>query len=139
MFSTHAQDLLEHPSIGHFTLSHAGEVLELNLYAARLLGLPREKIAGRQMRGFFEYASLASFELFMTTVRQRNAEIFARSLLVRRHLQMPLHVDMQASKLDYSARGPSKVRLTMTDMTGLHNASEDIIATIGKVSDCGPL
>lgn len=132
-------DLYEHAPVGYFTLSHTGEVLEMNLCAARLLGQAREKLVGHQMREFFSNSSLANFELFMTTVRQSHEEIFAHSLTVRRKLQMPLYVNMQARTVDDSARGRSKIRLTMMDVTELKNAREDAIHAIGKVSGFGSL
>jgi signal transduction histidine kinase len=65
-------DLYDFAPIGYLTLDASGEVLQINLKGARILGQPRHRITGRCFSGFLASTSLPTFNTLL-------AQLFADS------------------------------------------------------------
>ena len=128
------QDIYETAPVGYFTLSLDGEILELNRHAGTLLGLEPAILTGRTLREFFDPASLASLDNFLSAASASREEVFVQSLLIRRRLQMPLYVNLQARARRDRAGAESEIRLTMMDVSALKMAKEDVVRVLNSAS-----
>lgn len=61
-------ELYDHAPIGYITLDRDGDMFQLNLKAASLLGLERARLAGRSFRHFVEADDRAVFDGFISRV-----------------------------------------------------------------------
>ena len=63
-------DLYDFAPIGYLTLGVAGEILEVNLTGARLLGRPRSQVTGRRFATFVAAASVPAFNAYLDQLCQ---------------------------------------------------------------------
>lgn len=67
-------DLYDFAPVGYFTLNPAGEIIEVNLTGARLLGRPRSEVTGRRFALFVTASSTAAFEALLARLFDDGAE-----------------------------------------------------------------
>ena len=132
-------ELYDFAPVGYFTLSPAGDILELNLRAAKLLGQERDKLLNRKLQGFLAAGSVADLQELLSQAGQRAEEVASASLLLIRHRPIPLYVSAHAHAFVDSTSGATHIRLVLIDVSALKMATDDVVKAISRASDFGPL
>ena len=127
-------DLYDFAPVGYFTLDLQGNIVELNLRAASMLGKERSVLIGRPVREAFDPSSLPAIETFLNAAEQGTQEVFAQSLHVRRTLPVPLYVNAQAHAFVDIPTGQRLIRLALMDVTALKMATDDVVKAISKTA-----
>ena len=125
-------DLYDFAPVGYFTLDTKGNIVELNLRAAKMLGQERKSLVGRPLREFFDPQVLPRLNAFLTTAEFSNDEIFAEALqsLRSKSVLMPLYVNAQARAFVDPQSGHKHIRLVLMDVTALKVATDDVVRII---------
>src|SRR5690242_15759211 len=74
-------DLYDYAPVGYFTLSSMGEILELNLCAAGMLGKERSTLINRRLGDFIQPESLPAFNNFLKAASASKDEVSANNLI----------------------------------------------------------
>jgi PAS domain S-box-containing protein len=105
-------DLYEFAPIGYLTLNREGEIRQLNLTGARLLGLERSHLVGKRLAILVDADSRPAFNTFFTKVLETgNKE--SCEVVVRPELASPFAVELAAT----SAAGGKECRVVAVDIT----------------------
>jgi PAS domain S-box-containing protein len=129
------QDLYDFAPVGYFTLGPGGDIVELNLRAAQLLGRERERLVGLGLRAFFDPAALPAFDSLLSRARPGEPEAVAPSLQVMRPRLMPMYVNAQAQGFVDVASGQPLTRLALMDVTALKSATDDVVHVLQQKAD----
>jgi PAS domain-containing protein len=129
------QDLYDFAPVGYFTLGPGGDIVELNLRAAQLLGRERERLVGVGLRAFFDPAALPAFDGLLSRARPGEPEAVAPCLLVMRPRLMPMYVNAQAQGFVDVASGKPLTRLALMDVTALKIATDDVVHVLQQKAE----
>ena len=105
-------DLYEFAPVGYLTLNREGEIRQVNLTGARLLGLERSRLVGKRLAVLVDADSRPVFNTFF-------AKVFANGIketcevVVRPELASPFAVEFAAT----CAAGGQECRVVATDIT----------------------
>ena len=125
-------DLYDFAPVGYFTLDIQGNIVELNLRAAKMLGQERGPLVGRPLREFFDPQSLHRLNAFLTTAEFSPEEVFLEALPFMRSksMLMPMYLNAQARAFVDPQSGRKQIRLVLMDVTALKIAYDDIAKVI---------
>jgi PAS domain S-box-containing protein len=125
-------DLYDFAPVGYFTIDTRGNIVELNLRAAKMLGQDRKLLAGRPLREFFDPTHLPRLDAFLTTAEYSSDEVFAEALqsLRSKSMLMPMYMNAQARSFVDPQSGQKLVRLVLMDVTALKVATDDVVRII---------
>jgi PAS domain S-box-containing protein len=125
-------DLYDFAPVGYFTLDTQGNIVELNLRAAKLLNQERSRLVGRPLREFFDPQTLPRIDAFLTTAEYSNDEIFAEALqsLRSKTMLLPMYMNAQARAFVDPQCGQKRIRLVLMDVTALKIATDDVARVI---------
>lgn len=125
-------DLYDFAPVGYFTLDSKGNIVELNLRAAEMLGQERKKLVGSPLREFFDPRALPRLDAFLTTAEYSQGEVFAEALqsLRSKSMLMPMYMNAQARAFVDPQSGHKLVRLVLMDVSALKNATDDVVRII---------
>jgi len=115
-------DLYEFAPVGYLTLNRAGEIRQVNLTGARLLGLERSHLVGKRLAVLVDTDSRAVFNTFFTKVFDSGIKETCE-VVVRPELASPFAVEFAAT----SAAGGKECRVVATDITA-RKRSEALMA-----------
>jgi PAS domain S-box-containing protein len=115
-------DLYEFAPVGYLTLNRAGEIRQVNLTGARLLGLERSHLVGKRLAVLVDADSRAVFNAFFTRVFDSGIKETCE-VVVRPELASPFAVEFAAT----SAAGGKECRVVATDITA-RKRSEALMA-----------
>jgi PAS domain S-box-containing protein len=124
--------LYDFAPVGYFTLDTKGNILELNLRAAKMLGQERTQLVGRPLREFFDPQTLPRLNAFLTTTEYSHDEVFAQALQSMRSKSMllPMYMNAQARAFVDPQTGQKQIRLVLMDVTALKTATDDVVRII---------
>ena len=105
-------DLYEFAPVGYLTLNREGEILQVNLTGARLLGLERSHLVGKRLSIMVEADSRSVFNAFLAKVFENRVRATCE-VVVRPELASPFAVEFAAT----SAAGSKECRVVATDIT----------------------
>lgn len=128
-------DLYDFAPIGYFTLSVTGEIFELNLCAAEMLGKERSTLINRRIGDFIHPQSLQAFNHFLLEASQAKNEISANNLLLRRNENDSIYVEIRGRPFGTNLIQPSpdhKIRVVMLDVTALKFATDELLNAFQK-------
>jgi len=127
-------DLYDFAPVGYFTLDTQGNIVELNLRAAKLLGRERRALTGRPLREFFDPQALPRLDAFLSTAEYSPDEVFAEALpsLRSKSMLMPMYVNAQARAYVDPKSGQKRIRLVLMDVTALKVAIDDVARVINQ-------
>jgi PAS domain S-box-containing protein len=125
-------DLYDFAPVGYFTLDTKGNILELNLRAAKMLGQERGTLIGRSLREFFDPRALTRLDAFLSTAEYSHDEVFAEALQSMRSKSMllPMYMNAQARAFVDPHNGQKQIRLVLMDVTALKIATDDVVRVI---------
>ena len=125
-------DLYDFAPVGYFTLDTQGNIVELNLRAAKMLGQERKSLVGRPLRAFFDPQALRRLDDFLTTAEYSNDEVFVEALqsLHSKSMLMPMYMNAQARAFVDPQSGHKHIRLVLMDVTALKVATDDVVRII---------
>jgi PAS domain S-box-containing protein len=126
------QQIYDLAPVGFFSLSRAGEILEVNRGGEKMLGLPRGKLMGRLLQEFFLEKSLIAIDRLIHAAGETDNEVSAKYLLVDCRRPLPLYVNAQAVGTTEPLTGALCVRLVLMDTSALVYAQQDVVTTIAK-------
>jgi PAS domain S-box-containing protein len=126
------QQIYDLAPVGFFSLSRAGEILEVNCGGEKMLGLPRGTLMGRLLQEFFLGKSLIDIERLVRAAGETENEMSAKYLLVDCPRTLPLYVNAQAVGTSEPSTGAFCVRLVLMDTSALVYAQQDVVTTIAK-------
>jgi PAS domain S-box-containing protein len=133
------QQIYDLAPVGFFSLSRAGEILEVNRGGEKMLGLPHVKLVGRLLQDFFTGKSLMELERLIRAVGETNNEVSAKYLLVDRRRTLPLYVNAQAVGTTDPLTRAFCVRVVLMDTSALVFAQQDVVTSIEKDTSAGAL
>ncbi len=125
-------DLYDFAPAGYFTLNTQGNIVELNLRAAKMLNQERRQLVGRPLREFFDPQALPRLDAFLSTAEYSPDEVFAEALpsLRSKSMLMPMYVNAQAHAFVDPQSGHKRIRLVLMDVTALKVARDDVTRVI---------
>jgi len=125
-------DLYDFAPVGYFTLDSKGNIVELNLRAAQMLGKERKMLVGRPLREFFDPRALPRLDAFLTTAEYSQEEVFAEALqsLRSKSMLLPMYMNAQARAFVDPQNGQKQIRLVLMDVTALKIATDDVVRII---------
>jgi PAS domain S-box-containing protein len=115
-------DLYEFAPVGYLTLTREGEIRQVNLTGARLLGLERSRLVGKRLAVLVDADSRPIFNTFFSKVVETGSKESCE-VLVRPELASPFAVEFAAT----SAAGGQECRVVATDITA-RKRSEALLA-----------
>jgi len=124
-------DLYDFAPIGYFTIGTGGEILEMNLRGAAMLGAGRAELAGRRIKDFLQPESLSAFDEFLSATVMGLEEESA-TLLLRPIRRETIYVKVQGRFFDADASGAPRVRLVMMDVTAVKFANDELQRSFEK-------
>ena len=124
-------DLYDFAPIGYFTVTPFGDILELNLSAAALLGENRAVLVGRRMQDFVQAESAAAFTEFLATAGAATAEVSV-TLALRRGADEALYVKAQGRPFKSDITNSTEIRIVLMDLTALKSANEELLRSFEK-------
>ncbi len=114
-------DLYDFAPIGYFTFSQAGEIVEVNLTGASLLGIERKKLFHRPFPAFVDPESRALFRDHRLNVLKSRERERCELKLIKKD-GAPLYVSLESISV---AHGRSfRIRSAVSDITELKKAQE---------------
>ena len=124
-------DLYDFAPIGYFTVTTAGDIAELNLSAAALLGENRAALVGRRMQEFVQPESAAAYAEFMETASTATAEVSV-TLTLRRGAGETVYVKAQGRPFESDITNGKEIRIVLMDLTALRSANEELLRSFEK-------
>jgi len=128
---TKYQSLYEAAPVGYVTLSAAGNVLDCNAKALRMLALDYAEVLKRPLRDRVDPPSRAAFDALLAEAAQVDATA-AAELVLRRTRQIPMYVRAQARALHLPHHDGQLFLFVMMDVSALKFAIDDIASVIDK-------
>ncbi|OFX56251.1 MAG: hypothetical protein A2046_06250 [Bacteroidetes bacterium GWA2_30_7] len=115
-------ELYDFAPSGYFTISKVGEIIELNLSGANMLGIERSLLKNRRFDFFISKESKLGFNLFIAKIfNSKVKETCELTLTINGDIQTYVHISGIAS-----ANG-EECFLTMIDISNLKNNEEKLI------------
>ena len=108
-------DLYDFAPVGYCTLHADGVIEQLNLCAARYLGLAREQLLGRRLALFVALAGREEFEQFLTRLAAADTSQTSEVALLRAD-NAPLYVRLEGLRIAAEGR-PVRFRIVLLDIT----------------------
>jgi PAS domain S-box-containing protein len=124
-------DLYEFAPVGYLTLNREGEIRQVNLTGARLLGLERSRLVGKRLAILVDADSRTVFSTFLTKVFGSGTKEVCE-VVVRPELAAPFAVELAATA---SADG-KECRIVATDIT-TRKRSELLMAVRLRLQEYG--
>jgi PAS domain S-box-containing protein len=124
------QDLYDFAPVGYVTVDLAGELVELNLCGAVLLGLDREALLGRNLRDFMRPDFVAMFAEFLARTNEATEETSATLVLYREG--EAIYVKAQGRPFVLPDSGGHCIRIVLMNLTELHKANDELRRTFEK-------
>ncbi len=121
-------DLYDFAPVGYFTLSALGEILELNLCAASMLGKDRSTLINRRLGDFIHPDSLQSFNNFLKDASESKDEVSANNLILRRETDS-IYVETRGRPFESNFTQPpedNRIRVIMMDVSALKFATDEL-------------
>jgi PAS domain S-box-containing protein len=115
-------DLYEFAPVGYLTLNRGGEIRQVNLTGARLLGLERAHLVGKRLAILVDADSRPAFNAFLAKLFETGSR-GSCEVVVRPELASPFAVEFAAT----SASGGKECRVVATDITA-RKRSEALMA-----------
>jgi len=115
-------DLYEFAPVGYLTLSREGEIRQVNLTGARLLGLERSRLVGKRLAVLVDADSRLVFSTFLAKVFDNGVKQTCE-VLVRAELASPFAVEFAAT----ASAGGKECRIVASDITA-RKRSEALMA-----------
>ena len=115
-------DLYEFAPVGYLTLNRGGEIRQVNLTGARLLGLERSHLVGKRLALLVDADSRPAFNRFFSKVFETGGKETCE-VVVRPELASPFAVELAAT----SANGGKECRVVAMDITA-RKRSEALMA-----------
>ncbi|MGM0552257.1 MAG: putative bifunctional diguanylate cyclase/phosphodiesterase [Pseudomonadota bacterium] len=130
------QDLFDFAPVAFFVLDPQGSIIEVNLTATDMLGIPRSGLLHQPLRRHLATVSRETFDRLLAVARQQGVQTDVE-LTVSTRDNPDLHV--QASLTLDHREGEVYFRLAMLDLTGRHQAEEHrrLAATVFEESNEG--
>lgn len=119
-------DLYDFAPVGYFTLSAMGEILELNLCAAGMLGKERSTLINRRLGDFVQAESLAAFNQFLVSAADAIDEVSANNLALYRNGKETIYVETRGRAFDNDQSDDKKIRVIMMDISALKFATDEL-------------
>jgi PAS domain S-box-containing protein len=114
-------DLYDFAPVGHFSLDEQGQILEVNLTGAALLGVERFRLINRRLLLFVDPASRPAFLSFLEQVFARQGKRVCEARLFKED-GAPFWANFYATSA-FSASGPQKwCRVAVSDITAFKQA-----------------
>jgi PAS domain S-box-containing protein len=113
-------DLYEFAPVGYLTLTRAGQVAEINLTGANLLGIERQKLIGYYFRNLITKADRTRWHAHFSSVLQR-AEGVALVVSLQKGEGPEFRARLDCLRIT-SDEGLQTVRIAVTDITRQHQA-----------------
>lgn len=121
-------DLYDYAPVGYFTLSCMGEIFELNLCAARMLGKERSMLINRRLGDFIQPESLETFNNFLKAASAAKDEVSANNLILRRDNDA-IYVETRGRLFESDFTPPPqdcRLRVVMMDVSALKFATDEL-------------
>ena len=121
-------DLYDYAPVGYFTLSSMGEIFELNLCAAGMLGKERSALINRRLGDFILPESLQAFNNFLKAASESKDEVSANNLILRRENDS-IYVETRARPFETNFTLPhqdNRLRVVMMDVSALKFATDEL-------------
>jgi PAS domain S-box-containing protein len=125
-------DLYEFAPVGYLTLNRAGEIQQVNLAGARLLGLERSHLVGKRLAFLVDADSRPAFNTFLTKVFESGSKESCE-VVVRPELASPFAVEFTGTP----ANGGKECRVVATDITA-RKRSEALMAIRLRLQEFAP-
>ena len=120
-------ELYDYAPSGYFTLSELGEIIDLNLSGAKMIGKVRSNIKNSSFVYFVTEDSKPKFNLFLRKIfKSKNKEIFEVDLSINRIL--PFYAQLTGTITE----NPSHCFVTMVDISERKQAEELLITSEAK-------
>ncbi|EEF25308.1 conserved hypothetical protein [Ricinus communis] len=119
-------DLYDYAPVGYFTLSFLGDILEMNLCAAGMLGKERGALIGHRLGDFIHPDSLHAFSQFLVEASESQADVCANNLILRRNQNEPIYVETRGRAFDQEHNADKKIRVIMMDVSALKFATDEL-------------
>jgi PAS domain S-box-containing protein len=132
------QILNEISPCGHFTLSTAGEIFELNAAGAALLGAEAQDVIGRQLQVFIEPRLVPELEQLFAIASRTDREVPVENLTVIRPRRLPLYVSGQV-KASAHLGGSRHLLASLVDVTTLKLIRDEVAGALERNSGFAPL
>ena len=118
-------DLYDLAPVGYVTMDASGLILEANLTAATLLGVPRSTLARRPLHPFFAKEDQDSFYLLRSQLSETGTSQ-SRELRMTRQDGHPLWVHLIATAVTDAAGAPV-LRIVLTDISSLKSIEQQLV------------
>jgi len=119
-------DLYDYAPVGYFTLSFLGDILEMNLCAAGMLGKERGSLIGHRLGDFIHPDSLQAFNQFLADATDAQDDVCANNLILRRNENEPIYVETRGRAFDQEHTTDKKIRVIMMDVSALKFATDEL-------------
>lgn len=122
-------DLYDFAPVGYFTLTALGEILELNLCAAGMLGKERGALINRRLGDFIEPESLMAYNQFLKNASEAKGEEVSANNLVLRRDNDPIYVETRCRPFESNLSYPlqdNRLRVVMMDVSALKFATDEL-------------
>jgi len=126
-------ELYERAPSGYLTLSKSGDILELNISAAEMLGKNRSKLNNTRFGLHISHDSLSTFNKLLDRTFRLNVKDSCELILLHKTDKVDnslcVHVDAQLSK------DRTKCMFTMTDISELKKIQKELNRTIALLRE----
>lgn len=119
-------DLYDYAPVGYFTLSYLGDILEMNLCAAGMLGKERGSLIGRRLGDYIHLDSLQAFNQFLVEASEAKDDVCANNLILRRNENEPIYVETRGRAFEHEHVVEKKIRVIMMDVSALKFATDEL-------------
>lgn len=108
-------DLYEFAPVGYFTLGETGNIVEVNLTAAKLLGLNKAHIIGRQLTDFVEREFQDTLYFYLRKIRDsENKE--SCELKIRKFSDEPFFAHLEGVAVCHKKSAPIEFRISLINI-----------------------
>ena len=119
-------DLYDFAPVGYFCLNQHGQIQQVNLPGAAMLGVERSKLLQRRFSGFVVRSYHSSLESFLRKVFEGEAKQVCE-LALDLGSNKQVWVDLQAMMTVSAVNGQRLCRLAVSDITELKRAAEALL------------
>jgi PAS domain S-box-containing protein len=119
-------DLYDFAPVGYFCLNQKGQIQQVNLPGAAMLGIERSKLLQRRFSGFVVCNFHAALDIFLRKVFE-GEEKQVCELALDLGSKKTVWVDLQAMMTVSAVDGQSLCRLAVSDITELKRAAEALL------------
>lgn len=119
-------DLYDYAPVGYFTLSSMGDILEMNLCAATMLGKERGAVICRRLGDFIHPDSAHTFNQFLAEAGEAKDDVCANNLILRRNGSESIYVEARGRAFEHEHSSEKKLRVIMMDVSALKFATDEL-------------